>query len=78
MHGNGIVQILEDLDDYGDGLRVHGNTAGWGDGSELAEESWEIGGTFYKNWYWAIDSKVIELSNRKRRERGLGPLRIKG
>ncbi|KAF2262690.1 hypothetical protein CC78DRAFT_534564 [Lojkania enalia] len=73
-----IMKIVHDVDDFKDGCRVHGNLAGWGEGSELVEEAWEIGEKFYRNWWWCLDGKVMEITNRRRRERGLGALRIKG
>ncbi|KAF2193398.1 hypothetical protein K469DRAFT_618495 [Zopfia rhizophila CBS 207.26] len=74
--GKAIVQIVHDLDDFQDGCRVHGNQAGWGEGSELVEEAWEVGEKFYRNWWWCMDSRVLEMTNRRRRERGLGRLRL--
>ncbi|KAF2657916.1 hypothetical protein K491DRAFT_690652 [Lophiostoma macrostomum CBS 122681] len=74
----GIWQIAQDLDDDRDGMRVHGNSTRWGDGNELVEESWEIGELFYRNWWWALDGRVVEISNRRRKERGLGVLRLVG
>jgi hypothetical protein len=74
----GIWQVAQDLDDTREGVRVHGNSTRWGDGNELVEESWEIGQLFYRNWWWALDGRVVELSNRRRRERGLGVLRLAG
>jgi hypothetical protein len=35
-----VMQIVNDLDDMVDGCRLHGNVVAWGEGSELAEESW--------------------------------------
>ena len=69
-----MQRLVTDLDDFREGVRIHGNLAGWGAGSELVEEAWEIGEVFYKNWWWALDSRTIMMTNRRRRERGLGPL----
>ncbi|KAF2116166.1 hypothetical protein BDV96DRAFT_686568 [Lophiotrema nucula] len=74
--GEGVMRIVQDLDDFGEGCRVHGNAVGWGEGSELVEEAWEVGECFYRNWWWCLDSKVVESTNRRRRERGLGALRL--
>lgn len=73
-----IVQLVQDLDDFqdGGGMRVHGNTTTWSEGNELLEESWEIGDLFYQNWWWCLDQRIVDVSNRRRRERGLGRLRI--
>ncbi|KAF2274707.1 uncharacterized protein EI97DRAFT_434936 [Westerdykella ornata] len=75
--GTAIVRIMQDLDDFRDGIRNHGNTSTWGNGNELVEEAWEIGEVFYRHWWWCLDQKIIERSNQKRRERGLGRLQIK-
>jgi hypothetical protein len=71
-----VMQIVHDLDDMADGCRIHGNLVAWGEGSELAEESWEMGECFFKNWWWCIDGRVVNMSNLRRRQRGLGCLRI--
>lgn len=73
-----IVQLVHDLDgvEEGAGIQVHGNTTTWGEGSELMEECWEIGNLFYRNWWWCLDQKIVEVSNRRRRERGLSRLRM--
>lgn len=72
-----IMRLVQDLDHFQDGVRVHGNMSGWGEGSELVEEAWEVGESFFRNWWWCLDGKVLEVTNRRRRERGLGALRIK-
>lgn len=71
-----IIQLVQDLEDLQDGIRVHGNTTEWGQGNEFVEEAWEVGEVFYSKWWWCLDQKIIEQSNRRRRERGLGRLRI--
>jgi hypothetical protein len=72
------VRLVQDLDDYqnGSGLRIHGNSTAWSERNELLEDAWEIGDIFYRKWWWYIDQKVIDMSNRKRMERGLGRLRM--
>jgi hypothetical protein len=74
---NAIVQLAHDLDDPQDGvgLRVHGNSTSWAGGNELIEDAWEIGELFYKKWWWCLDQRVVEVSNQRRKERGLGRLR---
>ncbi|KAF9700045.1 hypothetical protein EKO04_001342 [Ascochyta lentis] len=42
-----IVQLIQDLEDPQDGIRVHGNTTAWGHSNELIEEAWEVGELFY-------------------------------
>ncbi|KAF2800129.1 hypothetical protein K505DRAFT_404171 [Melanomma pulvis-pyrius CBS 109.77] len=75
--GQAVVQLQHDLDDFKDGIRVHGNSVNWAHGNELVEESWEVGETFFRNWWWCLDKSVVEMSNRRRRERGWEALRIK-
>jgi hypothetical protein len=76
--GGAIVRLVQDLDDYqnGSGLRIHGNSTSWNEGNELLEDAWEIGDIFYRKWWWCLDQKVIDVSNRKRLERGLGRLKM--
>ncbi|XP_014558771.1 hypothetical protein COCVIDRAFT_24800 [Bipolaris victoriae FI3] len=74
--GEPIQRIIHDIDDYTSGFRVHGNTAGWSAHHEMAEESWEIGDTFYRNWWFCVDSKIILMTNARRRDRGEAPLRL--
>ncbi|CAO2655766.1 Nn.00g045690.m01.CDS01 [Neocucurbitaria sp. VM-36] len=71
-----IVRLVQDLDDFrdGGGVRVHGNTSTWSEGNELVEEAWEVGDVFYRKWWWCLDQRVVEASNRRRGERGLGRL----
>jgi hypothetical protein len=78
--GDAIVSLVQDLDDYrdGSGLRIHGNSTTWSKGNELLEDSWEIGDHFFREWWWCLDQKVIDVSNRKRMVRGLGRLRMVG
>ncbi|KAI6749385.1 hypothetical protein HG530_015224 [Fusarium avenaceum] len=71
-----VMQIVHDLDDMADGCRIHGNLVAWGGGSEFAEESWEMGECFFRNWWWCIDGRLVNMSNLRRRQRGLGCLRI--
>lgn len=60
------------------GARLHANVVGWDESNELLEEAWEMGECFYRNWWWSIDEGVLQMTNRRRKERGLGPLRLKG
>ena len=73
-----IWQIVQDVDDPAEGMRVYGNSTTWAEGCELVEESWEVGEKFYKNWFWALDERVIGISNRRRRARGVGVLKLIG
>jgi hypothetical protein len=73
-----IIQLVQDIDDFqdGGGIRVHGNTTTWCEGNELVEDAWEVGDVFYRKWWWCLDQRVVETSNRRRRERGLGSLKM--
>ncbi|KAH8725063.1 hypothetical protein GQ44DRAFT_759788 [Phaeosphaeriaceae sp. PMI808] len=75
-----IVQLVQDLDDLqdGGGIRVHGNTTSWGEGNELVEDAWEIGDLFYRKWWWCLDQRIVESSNRRRKERGISRLTMIG
>jgi hypothetical protein len=73
-----ITQLVQDLDDFpeGGGMIVHGNSVAWGLGNEYVEEVWEVRESFYRKWWFCIDEKIIAQSNRRRKERGLGRLRL--
>jgi hypothetical protein len=73
-----VQRLAHDLDDMQEGVKIHGNMVGWGDSNELVEEAWEMGECFFRNWWWCVDQKSIETTNRRRKERGLGVLRLKG
>ncbi|ORY08448.1 hypothetical protein BCR34DRAFT_603534 [Clohesyomyces aquaticus] len=77
-HGQAVMQMVQDLDDFESGVRVHGNVVGWAEGSELVEEAWEIGECFFRNWWFCLDGRVVEMANRRRRERGERTLRLEG
>ncbi|KAH7135135.1 hypothetical protein B0J11DRAFT_153731 [Dendryphion nanum] len=71
-----VVQLMMDLDESGGECRVHGNVVGWGQSNELIEEAWEVGEGFFKNWWWCMDRRIVELSNQRRKERGLPALKV--
>ncbi len=73
-----VVQLVQDLDDLedGGGVQVHGNTTTWNEGNELVEEAWEVSSVFYNKWWWCLDQKIIETTNKRRRERGLARLKL--
>lgn len=73
-----VTQLVQDLDDFqdGGGLLVHGNSVAWGQGNEYVEEAWEVGESFYRKWWFCIDEKIVAQSNKRRKERGLGRLRL--
>lgn len=71
----GIMRLVQDLDDETDGVRVANNQGD--DADALHERSWEIGQAFYRNWWWAMDTGLVERSNKLRRDRGARPLTLK-
>lgn len=73
-----IVQLVQDLDDFedGGGLRVHGNSTTWGQGSEFVDEAWEVGESFYRKWWFCLDQKIIDQTNQRRKARGMRRLRL--
>lgn len=73
-----ITQLVQDLDDLqdGGGIRVHGNSVAWGQGNEFIEEAWEIGESFYRKWWFCLDQRIVDQSNVRRKERGLGKMRL--
>lgn len=75
-----VTQFVQDLDDFQDsgGIRVHGNAVAWGAGNEFVEEMWEVGESFYRKWWFCLDQKIIDQTNKRRKERGLGRLRLTG
>lgn len=73
-----IQRLTQDLDDLQEGTRVYGNVVGWDHSSELVEDAWEMGECFYRNWWFCIDQSAVVTSNRRRRERGVGVLKLNG
>ncbi|PVI01639.1 hypothetical protein DM02DRAFT_727806 [Periconia macrospinosa] len=71
-----IQRLAHDMDDLREGFRVHGNAVGWVNCSELVDDAWEMGETFYRNWWFCIEPRVVVTTNRRRRERGLRALRL--
>lgn len=71
-----VTRLIQDFDDFQEGVRVHGHKAGWGGESELCGEAWEVGECFYRNWWWCLDQDVVMIANRRRRERGERLLRL--
>lgn len=76
-----IARLMVDLDDGREGVRVwcgRGGRGGMmGAAEELDEGNWEVGDVVYRNWWWCLDREVVENSNRLRRERGVGRLRLR-
>lgn len=64
-----IMQLIFDMDDPAEGLRVTGSQV-------YEEENWEIGQAFFTNWWWALDRAVVDNSNYLRAKRGAEKLRV--
>ncbi|KAF2756548.1 hypothetical protein EJ05DRAFT_487435 [Pseudovirgaria hyperparasitica] len=62
------VTLIQHIDDESDPVRIVGN--------EADDKGWEIGQTFYQNWWWAFDRATVENTNRLRAERGAPKLRL--
>lgn len=66
---NVTLKLMISIKDVGGGLRVWVSNA-------YSEESWEIGQTFFSNFWWALDAGTIQKSNQYRELRGENPLRL--
>ena len=64
-----IVNLLMDIDDESEGMRIHGED-GWD------SKNWEVGEKFFRNWWWALDREIVANSNKLRAQRGAGRLRL--
>ena len=56
-----LMRLVYDLEDGG--VRL------WGS-DPAAEEAWEVGEQFLEAWWWALDRRVLEGANRRRKMRG--------
>ncbi|PGH29313.1 hypothetical protein GX50_07951 [[Emmonsia] crescens] len=70
-HPMAMMNLVYDIEDPSEGMRVSGR-----DPFEL--DVWEVGQIVFERWWWAFETKVIDMSNRWRRSRGqqglvLGP-----
>ncbi|QSS66131.1 hypothetical protein I7I51_06984 [Histoplasma capsulatum] len=62
-HPMAMMNLVYDIEDPSEGMRVSGR-----DPFEL--DVWEVGQIVFERWWWAFETRVIELSNRWRRSRG--------
>ncbi|PGH06523.1 hypothetical protein GX51_02348 [Blastomyces parvus] len=62
-HPMAMMNLVYDIEDPAEGMRVSG-----GDPFDL--DVWEVGQIVFERWWWAFETRVIELSNRSRRSRG--------
>jgi len=58
-----LLDLVYDMEDSAEGIRI------WGD-DPCADENWEIGEKLFSNWWWALNSQVINRSNAMRSSRG--------
>ncbi|KAF7713403.1 Uncharacterized protein PECH_001343 [Penicillium ucsense] len=58
-----LMQLMYDLDDTSEGLRVSGYD--W-----RLDSSWEVGQKAFENWWFAFDGDVLRQSNLLREKRG--------
>ncbi|KAH6665224.1 hypothetical protein B0J14DRAFT_606727 [Halenospora varia] len=67
-----VMLLMHALDDESEGLRVNLDMNGHGyDG-----KSWEVGQAIFKDWWWALDYKIVSNSNRLRSIRGAPKLQL--
>lgn len=63
----GLVEFVYDLEDSAEGVRI------WGD-DPYSDQNWEVGEKLFKNWWWALDGRVVNRSNQLRCNRGANML----
>ncbi|KAH7390347.1 hypothetical protein BKA64DRAFT_121207 [Cadophora sp. MPI-SDFR-AT-0126] len=66
-----VMTLLKDMETPREGLRVNGR-----DGFEM--ENWEVGQSFFANWWWALECEVVERSSALRVLRGKESLFVEG
>lgn len=60
----GLLRLIYDMEDPGgEGLSLRGQ-------DPFEPRVWEIGQVLFERWWWAFETKIVEESNRKRKERG--------
>ncbi|KAJ9621843.1 hypothetical protein H2203_006723 [Taxawa tesnikishii (nom. ined.)] len=73
IHSDGqrvnLMKFAHDIEDGG--VRI------WGP-NPLDEKAWEVQPEFVQKWWWALDGQVLQMADRRRRERGEQRLRIDG
>jgi hypothetical protein len=66
-----LVQLVYDMEDSAEGIRIWGSDPFDGD-------SWEVGQVFFERWWWALESGIVNKSNEWRAARGAMRLRLPG
>jgi hypothetical protein len=64
-----VVNLTYDIEDDTEGFRVNG------DG--MLSDEWEVGGAFFRNWWWALDRQIVNTTNTWRMKRGENRLMLK-
>jgi len=66
----GLMRLVYDMEDPGgEGLRLNGS-------DPFNPESWELGQLLFERWWWAFESRIVDVSNQSRVERGKHPLSV--
>lgn len=63
---------MHGIDDESEGLRIALDVNSHG----YFVRNWEIGQAMVKDWWWALDARIISNSDRLRRIRGAPKLRL--
>ena len=58
-----LLQLIYDLDDPTEGLRVSGFDF-------RSAENWEVGQKVFENWWFVLDQDIVRRSNFLRERRG--------
>ncbi|OAX79001.1 hypothetical protein ACJ72_06686 [Emergomyces africanus] len=69
-HPMAMMNLVYDIEDPAEGVRVTG-------GDPFLPDVWEVGQIVFERWWWAFETRVIEMSNHWRRSRGQQGLVIK-
>ncbi|KAK5938771.1 hypothetical protein PMZ80_008963 [Knufia obscura] len=64
-----LLDLIYDMEDAAEGIRI------WGD-DPYTDENWEIGQKLFCNWWWALNSHVVDRSNELRKNRGASVLGV--
>ncbi|KAK2791614.1 hypothetical protein FQN51_002163 [Onygenales sp. PD_10] len=70
-HPMALVNLIYDVEDPTEGMRVSGV-------DPFRPDMWEVGQVLFERWWWAFESRVIDGSNRLRRNRGKQGLMLAG
>ncbi|EEH36277.1 hypothetical protein PAAG_00600 [Paracoccidioides lutzii Pb01] len=68
-HPMALMNLVYDIEDPTEGMRVSGT-------DPFQIDMWEIGQRVFERWWWAFETKVIDISNNLRQNRGQQGLAI--